>query len=154
LSQAGTAVAQVRAGYTVDVSDGATIEILHPQAEPKITDKLNDHVLALQLRYGDASFLLTSDLSAEGQQAMLDSAGAMGATVLQIPQHGTARALDDDFLAAVKPQIALLQSDIANRRGDPDPDTLAELEEVDLFRTDELGTIHLRTDGKTISVSR
>ncbi|MDE2747794.1 MAG: ComEC/Rec2 family competence protein [Chloroflexota bacterium] len=154
LSQAGTAVAQVRAGYTVDVSDGATIEVLHPQAEPKITDKLNDHVLALRLRYGAASFLLTSDLSAEGQQAMLDSIGADGATVLQIPQHGTVRALDDDFLAAVKPQIALLQSDIANRRGDPDPDTLAELEEVDLFRTDELGTIHLRTDGKTISVSR
>ncbi|MDE2853691.1 MAG: ComEC/Rec2 family competence protein [Chloroflexota bacterium] len=154
LSHAGTAVAQVRAGYTVDVSDGAAIEVLHPQAEPKVTDKLNDHVLALRLRYGDASFLLTSDLSAEGQQAMLDSAGAMGATVLQIPQHGTARALDGDFLAAVKPQIALLQSDIANRRGDPDPDTLAELEEVDLFRTDELGTIHLRTDGKTISVSR
>ncbi len=154
LHHAGTPLAQARAGYTVDFSDGATIEVLHPQAQPRITDKLNDHVLALRLRYGDASFLLTSDLSVEGQRELLASSVVEHATVLQIPQHGTARALDDDFLAEVKPQIALLQSDIANRRGDPDPDTLAKLKALDLLRTDELGTIHLRTDGKTIQVSQ
>ncbi|MYE26542.1 MAG: DUF4131 domain-containing protein, partial [Chloroflexi bacterium] len=149
-----TPIVEVKAGYIVEFADGAMLEVLHPQTQPKITDRLNDNALVLRLSYGDASFLLTSDLSVEGQREMVARGVAMRASVLQIPQHGTARALDDEFLAAVQPQIALLQIDTANRRGDPDPDTLGKLRGVDLFRTDEIGTIHLRTDGKTILVSQ
>ena len=154
LRQTNTPVVQVKAGYKLEFSDGSAIEVLHPQTQPKITDRLNDQVIALRVTYGEASFLLTSDLSVAGQRTMLASSLAQHATVLQIPQHGTARAMDDAFLSAVQPQIALLQSDIANRRGDPDPDTLAKFDETDLFRTDTHGTIHLRTDGKTIQVAR
>ncbi|MCY3979528.1 MAG: ComEC/Rec2 family competence protein, partial [Chloroflexi bacterium] len=154
LRQSDTQIVEVKAGYIVEFADGALLEVLHPQTQPKITDWLNDNALALRLSYGDASFLLTSDLSVEGQREMVAKAVAMRASALQIPQHGTARALDDDFLSAVQPQIALLQIDIANRRGDPDPDTLGKLRGVNLFRTDEIGTVHLRTDGKTILVSQ
>ncbi len=147
-----TPVVPVKAGYELRLSDGARIEVLHPQRQPKITDRLNAHVMVLRLSFGDVSFLLTSDLSAEGQREMLAAAAVRHATVLQIPQHGTARALEDGFLAAVQPQIAVLQSDIANRRGDPHPDTLEKLGETELYRTDEGGTIHLYTDGKTLSI--
>ena len=154
LLQADTPIVNVRAGYSLQLSDDVLIEVLHPQARPKISDRLNDHVLALRVTYGDASFLLTSDLSVAGQQAMLASGLAQHATVLQIPQHATIRAIDEDFLKAIQPLITLLSSDIANRRGDPDPDTLAKLNGTALFRTDEGGSIHLRTDGKTVSVSQ
>lgn len=152
LRQSGAPIVEVKAGYKLEFSDGSAIEVLHPQAQPKITDRLNDQAIALRVTYGDASFLLTSDLSADGQREMLESGAAKHSVVLQLPQHGRARAIDDGFLASVQPQIALLQSDIANRRGDPDADTLAMLEETRLFRTDELGAIHLRTDGKSITV--
>ncbi len=154
LRQSDTSIVEVKAGYKLEFSDGAAIEVLHPQSRPKITDRLNDHVMALLVTYGDASFILTSDLSVDGQREMLSNGVVEHATVLQVPQHGAARALDQNFLQAVAPQIALLQSDRANRRGDPDGDTLAMLNETRLFRTDKLGTIHLRTDGKTIQVSR
>ncbi len=152
LRKSNTPIVHVRAGYSLRLSDGVLIEVLHPQTQPSISDRLNDHVIVLRVTYGNASFLLTSDLSAAGQQAILASGFAEHATVLQVPQHGTFRSIDDEFLAAIQPQIALLQIDIANRRGDPDPDTLLMLEETPLFRTDELGTIHLRTDGKSITV--
>ena len=152
LQQSDTPIVRVRAGYKLRLSDGVFIEIAHPQTTPKITDRLNDHALALRVTYGGASFLLTSDLSADGQREMLVNGAAQHTTVLQIPRHGTARALDADFLRSVRPQVALLQSDIANRRGDPDTDTLAKFSEARLFRTDELGTVHLRTDGKSIEV--
>ena len=154
LRQSETPVATVRAGYSLQLTDGVLIEVLHPQSQPRITDRLNDQVIVLRITYGEASFLLTSDLSGGGQQELMASGGLEQATVLQIPQHGTARALDSDFLEAVQPQITLLQSDIANRRGDPDPDTLAKLRDTQLFRTDEMGPIHLLTDGKTIVVSQ
>ncbi len=153
LRKSDTPIVEVKAGFKIDFADGAKLEVLHPQTQPKITDRLNDNALVLRLRYGGASFLLTSDLSVAAQREMLAKGGALHASVMQIPQHGTARAIDNDFLAAVQPQIALLQSDIANRRGDPHPDTLVKLLGVHLFRTDMIGTIHLRTDGKVIEIS-
>lgn len=127
LRQSDTPIVEVKAGYIIEFGDGALLEVLHPQTQPKITDRLNDNALVLRLSYGEASFLLTSDLSAGGQRQMIASGTAMHASVLQIPQHGTARAIDDDFLAAVQPQIVLLQCDVANRRDDPHPDTMVRI---------------------------
>lgn len=153
LKQTNTPLVVARAGYKLDFADGTTIEVLHPQSQPTLSDKPGDHVMALRVSFGDASFLLTSDLSRAGQRAMLESGISAVAAVMQIPQHGTARALDDEFLMVTQPQVALLQSDIANRREDPDPDTLAQLDGLPLFRTDELGTIHLSTDGVSLRVT-
>ncbi len=153
LSQSNTPLVEVRAGYRLELEDSVTIEVLHPQAKPKITDKLNDHVLVLRVSYGGMSFLLTSDLSAAGQREMLTRGISPVSAVMQIPQHGGVRALDTEFFELAQPQVALLQSDVANRRGDPDPDTLDLLKGIHLFRTDELGTIHLYTDGETLNVA-
>ena len=98
LRLADTPIVYAKAGYKLELSDDSTIEVLHPQSQPKISDRLNDHVMALRVTYGDASVLLTSDLSEAGQREMLVNGAARHATVLQIPRHGTARALDDDFL--------------------------------------------------------
>ena len=74
------------------------------------------------------------------------------ANIMQIPQHGASHALESEFLDLVQPQIALLQSDAANRRRDPDPATLA-LFDVPVFRTDEGGVIHLKSDGRQVWVN-
>ena len=66
LTQSNTPLVEARAGYRLELDDGVTIEVLHPQTRPRITDKLNDHTLALRVSYGGVSFLLTSDLSVEG----------------------------------------------------------------------------------------
>lgn len=149
-SLADTEVITVQAGYTVDFDDGVRIEILHPQMQPEIVDPLNDHVIVMRVTYGDVSFLLTSDLSAAGQVAILEGGQWPVTSVMQLPQHGTISSLNSDFLAAAQPQVVLLQSDRANRRGDPDGDTLNLVAETPLFRTDESGIIHLWTDGATV----
>jgi competence protein ComEC len=152
LARSDTPLVEARAGYRLELDDGVRIEVLHPKAKPRVTDKLNDHALVLRVSYGDVSFLLTSDLSSEGQREMLARGISPVAAVMQIPQHGAVRALDDEFLKLAQPQVALLQSDVSNRRGDPDPDTLSLFEGIPLFRTDEMGTIHLFTDGETLHV--
>ncbi len=142
------------AGYRVQFEDGVLLEVLSPAQTPELTDSLDDNVLLLRLTYRDTAFLFTSDLSREAQAALVEDGALPRAQVLQIPQHGTARALNTDFVTAVQPQVLLLQSDRANFRGDPDPDTLALLpEDVPLYRTDEPGgVVHLRTDGTTLWV--
>lgn len=147
-------VVPVRAGYTLEIDDGVRMDVLHPQTQPTLDESLDDNTLVLRLTYGEVSFLLTSDLSPEGQRALLDAGQWPLATVMQLPQHGTARSLDDGFLAAVQPQVVVVQSDAANRRGDPNPDILAMLGDAPVFRTDEGGTIHLWTDGRELWVEQ
>jgi competence protein ComEC len=146
-------VLAVRAGYRVELSDGTLIEVLHPQSQPEINDRLGDGAMVLRVSDGEVSFLLTSDLSTDGQSILLESGQWPLASVIQIPQHGTVRGLSDNFVNAVQPQIAILQSDIGNRRGDPDDNTLAQVGDIPIFRTDEMGTLHLWTDGHTLWVS-
>ncbi|MDX2140150.1 MAG: ComEC/Rec2 family competence protein [Chloroflexota bacterium] len=140
----------VEAGYSIDISDGTRLEILHPQTQPALNDSLDDYALVLRLSYGGASFLISGDASGAAQAEMLDEGLVTHATALILPQHGTAGSLRDDFLTTVAPQFVLLQSDPANRRRDPDPDTLLRVEHLPLYRTDLGGTIHLWTDGTTI----
>lgn len=154
LKQSDAEAVEARAGHTVTFNDGAMIEVLHPPAAPMISDRLGDGVITLRVTYGDVSFLLTSDLSDAAQRAMLERGISPVATVMQIPQHGSARALNDEFLEQVQPQVVVLQSDVANRRGDPDPDTLAKFKGLPLFRTDEGGTVHIWTDGATLHINR
>jgi len=144
----------VRAGYMIELDDGVLIEILHPQSRPSIADRLNDQVMVLRVSYGEVSILLTSDLSRRGQRLMLANHIHPLANIMQVPQHGAMNALDTEFLQLVQPQIALLQSDATNRRGDPDPDTLALLGEMPIFRTDESGGIHLSSDGLEVQIDK
>ena len=148
----GTDVVPALAGYTLQVADGVMLDVLHPQSEPNLDDSLDDQALVLRLSYGDVSFLLTGDISVSSQQALLDAGQWPLATVLQLPRHGTLRSLSERFLEAVQPQVALVQADIANQRGDPDPDTLNLLGDVPVYRTDEKGTIHFWTDGNHLWV--
>ncbi len=147
-------VIEARAGYEINFSDGLRMEVLHPQAQPTLEDSLGDVALVLRVSYGDVSFLLTSDLSQAGQVQLIENGYWPLADVLHMPQHGTARSLNEGFLVAVQPQVTVLQSDIANFRGDPDPDTLVLISDTTLFRTDEMGALHLETDGSALWVTR
>lgn len=138
----------VHAGDSFTLSDGVAVEILYPTETPALEDSLDDHALTLRVHYGGVSILLPGDLSRDGQTALLEHGRWPLAQVMQLPHHGAARGLSDAFLAAVQPQLIVVQADTANRLGEPDPDVMAALPEVPVLRTDQRGTVHLWTDGQ------
>ncbi|MEZ4667375.1 MAG: ComEC/Rec2 family competence protein [Anaerolineae bacterium] len=140
-------------GYTVNIDDSTYLEVLYPQHPPQITDKLNDSALTLRLTYRSITFLLPSDLSTNSQLDMLKHGEWPLATVMQLPNHAGIRSLAADFLASVQPQAVIVQTDITNRLGDPDPDTLSLLGDIPIFRTDQYGTLHFWTDGNRLWAS-
>jgi competence protein ComEC len=136
----------VLAGYTLESYDGTLLEVLHPQEQPTLDDNLDDGTLVLRLSYGEVSFLLTSDTSSAAQQSLTESTQLRPATVLQLPRGGA--TLDEAFFDAAQPQLVVMQNESANRRENPDVLTL--LGNTPLFRTDQGGTIHLWTDGRSL----
>jgi len=141
---------EARAGTTITLSDGVTLDVLAPAQRPALDVAPDDGALVLRVSYGDVSFLLTGELSATGQAALLASEQWPLADVFQLPLHGRARQLDGEFLAAAQPQAVVIQSDRANRLGDPDGDVLTQLGDLPLFRSDTQGSLHLWTDGITL----
>ncbi len=130
-----------RTGYSVTSDDGVRIEALNPPRAPALEDSLDDNALVLRLSYGNVVFLLTSDLSVEGQQALVASGQDLRATALQVPGK-----LDADFAAAVQPSVAVTQAEY------PNEDDMLLLDGEVLYRTERDGTIHLSSDGISLWV--
>ena len=154
----GTVVTQARAGYVIDLGDGATIEVLHP---PEMlmagTDSdLNNASIVLRVVYGDVSFLLTGDIFVEAEREMLSRGIDLRSTVLKIPHHGSRSSSSREFIEHVRPSIAVISVGADNRFGHPHAETLEVLgryaPEARVMTTRDHGAIRFVTDGTTLSV--
>ena len=143
-----------KAGAWIDLGGGARIEVLWPLEEPLAgtDDDLNNNSVVLHLVYGRASFLLTGDLGAEGETALLDGPVDLRATVLKVGHHGSDGSTTPAFLDAVNPAVAVISAGEENTFGHPSPTTRLRLAGVPLLRTDENGDVRFETDGAALWV--
>jgi competence protein ComEC len=116
----------------------------------------NDHAVVLRVELGLASVLLTSDLEAAGERALLAAGTPLAATVLKVGHHGAATSTTRDFVTAVQPSVAVVSVGARNAYGHPDPAVLARLRAAGahVYRTDRDGAILVETDGRTLTVTR
>jgi len=113
---------------------------------------LNDASIVVRLVHGDTSFLFTGDAEAPSEIAMVASGWELASDVLKIGHHGSRTSTSESFLDAVAPFAAVIQVGAANRFGHPHPYVMARLyeREIMIFRTDEMGTILMATDGARV----
>lgn len=115
-------------------------------------DDLNDYSACLRVTYGEASFLFTGDAEELSEKEMLNSGQELSANVLKAGHHGSASSSSSAFLAAVCPETAVISCGAGNSYGHPHESVLEALAAAvaDVLRTDEMGTIVMGTDGKTV----
>jgi competence protein ComEC len=142
------------AGEWVDLGDGLRIEVLGPPAHliRGSVDDLNNNCVILRLVDGRVSFLLTGDVAAEGEAALLRGAGDLRSTVLKVGHHGSDGSTTPAFLRAVQPDVAVISVGAENLYGHPSPTTLLRLAGVPFLRTDANGRVRFRTDGSSLWV--
>jgi competence protein ComEC len=116
----------------------------------------NDAARVLRIDFGLVSILLASDVERAGERALVASGAPLAATVLKVPHHGSATSTGPEFLAAVRPAIALLSVGARNPYRHPDPLVLDRLTAVgaDIHRTDHHGALLLETDGRHLTITR
>ena len=142
-----------RAGQQIDLGEGITIEVVHPQEElikGSVSD-INNNSVVLWLNWGEVSFLLTGDIFGEAERDILHSNGSLKSTVLKVAHHGSNTSTSSSFLSAVDPQVAVICVG-NNDFGHPHGETLARLRGVKVYRTDEQGTVTFTTDGQKLWV--
>ncbi|KNZ40607.1 MBL fold metallo-hydrolase [Acetobacterium bakii] len=136
-------------GETNDLGD-SQFTIIGPNAESY--NSLNDYSVAIKLAYGNTSFVFTGDAEENAEKEMLALGIDLKADVLKIPHHGSSSSLSDAFLKAVAPKIGVIQLGADNDYGHPHEETMAKLAGVELYRTDNNGTVVIESDGTNLSV--
>ncbi len=138
---------KVNSTYTLG---SANITILAPGKE---YDNPNDASIALLLKNGSRSFLFTGDAGEEAEKDILKTNIDISADVYKVGHHGSKYSTSKDFFEAVDPSYAVISCSADNSYGHPHAQTLNTLRAggVNVYRTDEEGTIIASTDGKTIS---
>jgi competence protein ComEC len=125
-------------------------------APPSPTAK-NDDSLVLRLRYQDRAVLLPGDAEKEAEREMLseNSQDELQAEVLKIGHHGSRNSTTAEFLAAVKPRLAIISVGEDNPYGHPNAELLERLASagVRVLRTDRNGAVHVLMDGHGLEVT-
>ena len=116
-------------------------------------DNSNNYSIGLRLKFGENHFLFTGDAEEESEQEMLASGMALSADVFKAAHHGSDTANTEEFLKAVNPQAVVISCGEGNSYGHPRATVMNELRQmgVDIYRTDEQGTIVAYSDGKKIT---
>ncbi|MFN2400741.1 MAG: DNA internalization-related competence protein ComEC/Rec2 [Gemmatimonadaceae bacterium] len=151
----GVSWRRVRPHATLDV-DGVRIRFLAPDSTwMQGLDDPNDASVVALVRYGDVRFLLVGDAE-RGEEAWLLSHARewLRADVLKVGHHGSVTSTTAPFLFAVRPRIAIVSVGAGNGYGHPSARVLSSLAAAgsQVLRTDRLGNIVIRTDGRTIQV--
>ncbi len=151
-------VTQAQEGQVVALKGGGFIQVLGPPADllEGSTSDVDNNSVVLRLVYGGVSFLLTGDIHAEAEGAILSGGHDIDSTVLKVAHQGSRTSSSSAFLRKVSPAVAVISVGADNRFGHPHPETLRSLAQYvapeHLWLTAESGSIEFTTDGNDLTV--
>lgn len=122
------------------------------------TVKDNDKSCVLRISNGQHSALLTGDLEAVSEKALLNQhkPSALQSTMLLVPHHGSKTSSSDEFLQAVKPQLAVIQSGWKNQYGHPHTTVLDRYEAlgIETLNTAQFGALEFKFRHNSSEIER
>ncbi|MDE7298180.1 MAG: MBL fold metallo-hydrolase [Lachnospiraceae bacterium] len=130
----------------------ASFLLLAPSEE--VFEKANNCSVALLVTFGKTRFLFTGDAEAESERAMLELGLSLEADVYKAGHHGSSTSSTEKFVEAVDPVYAVISCGAGNEYGHPHSEVMSRLEEhdVQIYRTDMMGTVTIVSDGKTLNI--
>lgn len=136
--------------------DGVHFAVLHPMSEQYLVPsrKSNDMSCVLKVSNAVGSVLMTSDIEALSERALLSRLGSgpdskLRSDMLIVPHHGSRTSSTPEFIAAVAAKDAIFPVGYRNSFGHPRPDVLERyrMSSAVLHRTDLEGALTLRLSG-------
>lgn len=127
-----------QAGQTVKIADNLAIKILYPLGKINGQEFKNINATSLvgKIIYGENSVLFTGDAEEQTEKPLLMLDADLKADILVVGHHGSKTSTGAEFLAAVAPQIAVIQVGAKNKYGHPAAEVLERLKSINIFRTD------------------
>ena len=127
-----------------------TIKIIYTGTD---TSDLNNSSIIIKLTYKKTSYLFTGDATNITEKKILNK--DIKSDVLKIGHHGSKYSSTENFIKKVNPKYAIISVGKGNKYGHPNIETINLLNKYNIktYRTDELGTILLTSDGNNIEIT-
>ena len=137
-AERGVRVRLLAAGERI-MLEGANVTVLHSGGQRRKTDAINNQSAVLLVERDGRRALLTGDIGAPTETALVASGALPRVDALKVAHHGSRTSTTPVFLETARPRVAVLSCGRRNRFGHPAPVTLATLSRfgVVLLRTDE-----------------
>ena len=132
---------------------GVRLRVLHPPEpdweRPRVR---NDDSVVLEAVYGDVAILLSGDITAQVERAIVPQLTPARLRVLKVAHHGSRTSTSGELVEAWRPQVALISVGRGNTFGHPAREVVERLERAgtQVLHTDRDGQITLETDGRTV----
>lgn len=109
---------------------------------------LNERSVVLLLLEDNYRALLMGDAGFQAEKELIEGGLLVDVDYLKVGHHGSKYATSAEFLAIVKPEVAVISVGENNRYGHPTEEVLARLDEVgaEIRRTDEEGEVVIASD--------
>ena len=138
-------------GMRINLDEGLYLDILLPVINKKGMSA-HDEMVVARLVYGNNSFLLTGDMEDNLESFLLSFGGSIKSDVFKIGHHGSKTSTSEKFLGMVNPGLTIISAGKNNKYGHPHQEVTDRLArfEIPTLRTDEKGTVVLKSDGEKI----
>ena len=135
--------------------DGVRFELLHPPIESYDIERMkaNDRSCVLRIETPTARVLLTGDIEARSERALLArDAEALRADILVAPHHGSTTSSTAPFVVAVSPAVTIFTVGYRNRFGHPRAEVVQRYVEAGsrIVRSDRDGAVLLEISGDDV----
>ena len=132
----------------------ASFNILAPNSSSY--DNLNNYSVVTKVNLGKTSFLFAGDAESASENETISAGFDLKSDILKVGHHGSNTSTSKQFLKAVNPKYAVISCGKGNKYGHPTQATLNNLaaSSVEIYRTDDSGTIIATSDGERISFDK
>lgn len=135
-------------------------DIIWPFSDNMISDNsINNNSLVCKLNYKNYSMLFTGDIEAIAEKAILKkyskNLNILKSDILKVAHHGSKTSSITEFIEKIKPKYAIIGVGEDNKFGHPSDSTIQNLEKANIriYRTDKMGEIEIKTNGKEIKIN-
>lgn len=150
----------VEGGEKVSIEDNLYFDIIWPFSDNMISDNsINNNSLVCKLNYKNYSMLFTGDIEAIAEKAILKkyskNLNILKSDILKVAHHGSKTSSITEFIEKIKPKYAIIGVGEDNKFGHPSDSTIQNLEKenIRIYRTDKMGEIEIKTNGKEIKIN-
>lgn len=143
-------IKSAKSGVCIIDGDELKVKFVAPSKEKY--SNLNNYSAVVKISYKDNSFLFMGDCEEECEKDINE----YNIDVLKVAHHGSNTSSSKKFINKIKPKYAIISVGNNNKYNHPSSEVLEILESVgaSIYKTNELGTIVVRSNGENIDIER
>lgn len=104
----------------------------------------NNNSSVIYFNFDNFKFLFMGDAGVEREKDILDKYNLKNIDFLKVGHHGSKTSSSEEFIDKIKPNYPIISLGENNRYGHPNKEVLNVLQNANIYRTDQDGSIEIR----------